>query len=215
VSDDVLYSYIFKHIETLKEPYFINVTTLSTHIPYSTPKGRGEKNAYTYSAEAFERFYEKLKKSGYLKNNYLLLFGDHRKMTPLNRGEYERYKEEAYARVVCTLWGRDVKPDTVDENYYNLTDISNSIKWLISESVNLPQKYNNIFTSNIKRDFVIHDSFENRSEIKIFSTEGNSSVTIKVDGDKTAVVKGEKNRAALEYINNLRGHYQSLSSKSK
>ena len=212
VSDDVLYDYILEHISTMKEPYYLNITTLSTHIPFYSPKGWGEENAYTYADGAFNRFYKKLKKSGYLKNNYLLLFGDHRKMTPLNIGEYEKYKESSYSRVVATLWGAGIQP-SIDTNYYNLTDISYSIEWLISKNIALPKDYNNIFTQEIKRDFVIHDSFENRSEVSVFTPNSNEESIITLDGDKTSIIKGKLNQEAVKYINNIRGNYQYMKSR--
>lgn len=207
VADDTVYDYILDNIPNIKEPYFITMTTLSTHIPFYTPKGLGEHNSYTYSAEAFKRFYTKLKNTGYLKNNYLILLGDHRKMTPLNAGEYNNYKQSAYARVTCAMWGGDTKVNSIDKNYYNQTDITNSIKELLGDSIKLPKNYNNIFTQEINRDFIIHDSFDSRSEVLVIDTKNNIS-TLKLDGDSSKFISGLENKNALKYINNIRGYYQ-------
>lgn len=83
-----------------------------------------------------------------------------------------------------------------------------SIKYLVSDTIKLPSNYNNIFTQKIQREFVIHDSYENRSEVSVFSKDGMSLV--KLDGDNTRVIEGEKNPLALKYINEIRGTYQYL-----
>lgn len=210
VADDTLYEFIEDGLENRDKPYFLSITSLSTHIPFICPDGSGEKVSYTYSAEAFGRFYKKLKDSGYLKDNYLIVFGDHRKMTSLNDGEYGLYGESAYARISCAVWGSDTTPNTVDNNYYSQTDIVNSIKQLISKQVKLPKNYNNIFTGKINRHYVIHDSFESRSKIMVFN-DNNTSSEIKLDGDDTRVISGASAKEALDYINDIRGHYQYMS----
>ena len=206
VSDEVLYRETYQEIEKKETPFFMMMTTISTHIPFSTPDGDGETTAYHYSDKAFYDFYQKLKLSGYLQDNYLILVGDHRKMTPLNKGEFQRYNESAFARVACTIWGGDTTANSIDENFYNQTDITNSIKRVVAKETNLPKSYNDIFKEEIKRDFVIHDTFANRSEIVIFNQHTNISATFHSDGDKSYITP--KNPHVLEYINTIKGHYQ-------
>ena len=163
------------------------LTTISTHIPYYVPEGTTQKAAYNFSDKAFYDFYRKLKTNGYLKNNYLLLFGDHRKMTPLDPGEYEKFGKSAYGRIVCSLWGKNIKPE-MEKAYFNQSDITYSILKKFTAKALLPDNYNDIFSGKIKRGYAVHDTFADRNEIFVFP--------------KTYTEKAQK------YIKQVRGHYQ-------
>lgn len=214
-SDKNLYKFALNHITKIKQPFYLNLTTFSTHIPYETPDGNGLKKAYEFSDKEFKLFYNELKKRNYFDNNYLILFGDHRKMRAVGKEELEIYGEESFSRVAGAIWGKGIAKNSIDNNYYNLRDISSSIVQKISKGKIYLNKFNNIFTNKIDRDYVVFKNYNNNNIIDIFQDK-KSSKHIILDGDNTHY-KNNKNKDddAMIFIKNYLGSMQYLEEESQ
>lgn len=109
-------------------PFVSVLLTVSTHPPYVDPRtGRIDpENSFRYADAEIGRFYRELRANGFLEHGVLLVFGDHRTMTPLHPQEYRRYGDRAFARVPLVIAGAVDMPAMVDAPFQQ-TDIQPSI----------------------------------------------------------------------------------------
>ncbi|MEF2175773.1 MAG: sulfatase-like hydrolase/transferase, partial [Candidatus Absconditabacteria bacterium] len=89
--DEVLYDYGLSLIKKQTKPFFLNMLTISSHLSYDTPYGKSKEEMYKYVDDKLGDFYNGLKEIDYFDNGILVIVGDHRKMTPLEQGELEKY----------------------------------------------------------------------------------------------------------------------------
>jgi len=90
VLDKDFFNQSILEISKLKEPYYIFMMTITSHMPFNLPEELRElnienDNEYTngylqsihYTDKVFGEFYSKLKENGYLNNTVLVICGDH------------------------------------------------------------------------------------------------------------------------------------------
>lgn len=112
-----------------KKPLFLGLQTISSHKPYSSPGGNSERAAMTYSDLELQQFYDQLKNDGFFKNGTLIIVGDHRKMEPLEREEFQKFGQSANGRAVMTVIGPGIEPDTFSDDVIQHIDVFSSLKY--------------------------------------------------------------------------------------
>ncbi len=126
--DALLFEEFLRQWQTLKsepQPKFITLLTVSSHLPYVDPLGRGdtEDNVWSYVDTQVAQFYEALKKERFFENGILLILGDHHKMTPITLDEWSRFGETAAARVPLIILGAGVPSGIVDSRIFSQADL--------------------------------------------------------------------------------------------
>lgn len=108
VSDAALYARSLRRIDEFgAKPYFMAVETVTTHPPFENPDTgkHSEEEAFRYADRAFFDFYQALQARGFFENGILIVTGDHRTMTPVQRGEVERFGTSAMHRLPLVVAG--------------------------------------------------------------------------------------------------------------
>lgn len=127
-SDDLLYNealLTIQQLSTTYRPFLLTLATTSTHLPYRHPRGGPDTPhaVWDWSMRQLELFYRQLSKSGYFEHGILIVTGDHRQMRPLTKMETERYGASARARVPLLLIGKEYAPATIDERFFQQSDL--------------------------------------------------------------------------------------------
>lgn len=108
-------------------PLLLVLLTVSLHAPYRTPvpaAGEGSlTSALRYVDGAAGRFFDELERSGYFESGYLLVVGDHRRMTPLEPEERRAFGLDALGRVFGCLVGPGVPEGLLVEAPLNHGDL--------------------------------------------------------------------------------------------
>lgn len=210
VDDSVLYNSIinwYKNDENKKSPFFMLVTTVTTHQPYNDPVT--QTNSYDKTLEfadnAVNDFINKLKEENYFENGILVITGDHRAMLPISKEEYEILGNMANGRMPLLIIDGNKKLSM--KGNYSHTDLGKSLEYLTLEKVCFNDFQNNIFLDENKEKCTI---FQGSLDVSIVDVKcGNNYGKIKLDGDKTRFLDDskidEKNiKKILDYINYIR-----------
>ncbi|KJU83031.1 membrane protein containing Sulfatase domain protein [Candidatus Magnetobacterium bavaricum] len=135
-SDETLYKRVGEIITTERQPFLIVMLNVSLHQPYILPNNiykiseDNQANLMNYVDNSTKDFYDKLKKD-FFKNGVFLLIGDHRRMTPFSKKEYEDKAIDAYGRVVTSVIGKGFKENVVDNTPLNQTDLSTIVTHIV------------------------------------------------------------------------------------
>ncbi len=88
-------------------PFFATLLTVTTHPPFVNPETglADEEGVFREVDTAVAGLYAYLEERHFFDNGVLLVTGDHRAMTPIRPGEYQREGETAFARVPMYVWG--------------------------------------------------------------------------------------------------------------
>ena len=156
--DEALYDKTIDVVKSQTWSYFIGLQTISSHTPYSSPYGNSSDDAFRYMDESFAKFYIQLKKAKFFDNGVLVVVGDHRKMTPMEPGEYKKRWATADARIMAFVIGSGIKAWEIDPNLYQQTDIFYSLlKEFWSGDVKVLEQSNDIFNKEIKRNWAVRN----------------------------------------------------------
>lgn len=183
--------------------FFINMLTISSHLTYNTPYWDSKQDMYKYIDEKIYQFYTQLKQTNFFDNWILIIVWDHRKMSPLEEWESEKFWLAAYWKIsACIIW-KWIPAWKQDNHIYQQTDIFYSIKKIIwSGNVQLLANYNNIFSWDIKRDFSIIPMFSDKNSV--IAVKWNKSEIIALDWDKTKYINENLWDEIVNYLNKLR-----------
>ncbi|MBS0487771.1 MAG: LTA synthase family protein [Proteobacteria bacterium] len=98
------------------QPFLSVLLTVSTHPPFVDPRtGKIDPaNSFGYIDAQLADFYDALAKRGFFDNGILLITGDHRSMTPIEREEYAKFGERSFARIPLIVAGAVDMPKVVD-----------------------------------------------------------------------------------------------------
>ncbi|HEX3029184.1 MAG TPA: LTA synthase family protein, partial [Clostridia bacterium] len=92
LSDGAFFPQVLKHIEKQPQPFYVEIATLTTHVPYSLPKKYRKLELSSrlkrtvvgnymqclhYSDEQLKKFFNQLDKKGLLDNTVVVMYGDH------------------------------------------------------------------------------------------------------------------------------------------
>lgn len=210
VDDSVLYNSIinwYKKDENKNSPFFMLVTTVTTHQPYLDPvtKSNSYDKTLEFADNAVNDFINKLKEENYFENGILVITGDHRAMLPISKEEYEKLGNIANGRMPLVIIDGGKKLSI--KGNYSHTDLGKSLEYLTLEKVCFNEFQNNIFLDENKEKCTI---FQGSLDVSIVDVKcGNNYGKIKLDGDKTRFLDDskidEKNmKQILDYINYTR-----------
>lgn len=105
LSDKSFLSQSLQRLETLKQPYYSFLITLSSHFPFDDKKGYGDFpvgeyegkllgnyiRAVHYTDEALGEFLDNLEKKGILDNSIVVLYGDHYAISKDNESDLSKF----------------------------------------------------------------------------------------------------------------------------
>ena len=150
--DEVLFSKALEEVQQQTWKFFIWLQTISFHKEYETPYWNTEKDAIKYVDEAMYNFYQWLKDINFFDSWILIIVWDHRKMSPAEKWEKEKFWENRYTRSIATVVWNNIKNNTINNELIQHTDIYNSIKilaWKWDFKIN--RLYNDIFWGKANR----------------------------------------------------------------
>jgi lipoteichoic acid synthase len=113
-------------------PFVAVLLTVSGHPPFVNPRdGKTDpEGTFHYVDDQIADFHDRLQKRGFLNNGILMITGDHRSMTPLLDGEYEKFGERAFARIPMIVSGAVDMPKIIDEAFQQ-SDVPASVAQLL------------------------------------------------------------------------------------
>lgn len=125
--DEVLYDEAIARLPGLMRdrPMFLALLTVSGHKPYLDPRTgeTSEKSVLRYETEELARFHRALEQNGFYEHGILIVFGDHRRMTPVSEAEWKRYGDSAVVRVPLLVVGKGVRRGVVDHRFLQQADL--------------------------------------------------------------------------------------------
>lgn len=97
-------------------PFIAVLLTVSGHPPFVNPRdGKTDpEGTFHYVDDQLADFHDRLEKRGFLNNGVLMITGDHRSMTPLLPGEFDKFGDRAFARIPMIVAGAVDMPKVVD-----------------------------------------------------------------------------------------------------
>lgn len=210
VSDIVLYDSIinwYKNQNNTQKPFFMLVTTVSTHMPYYDPVTK------TYSFDKtlekadndINLFVKKLKQAGYFNNGILVITGDHRAMRSISQKEYNKFGQMAVGRIpLIIIDGKNKKEITSN---FSHTDLGKSLEYLTLDKVCFNEFQYNIFKDEKKEKCTLYNGYTDRSYVYVKC--GNNNGLVQLDGDNTRFVEGKNidktiQNKIIDYINYIR-----------
>lgn len=194
--DEQLYAKALDIIHTQRQqssgkPLFLAMQTISSHKPYSSPDGNSERAAFAYSDRMIKAFYDQLKSEGFFKRGTLIIVGDHHKMEPLEREEFQKFGIAAEGKALMTVIGPGVKPGSFEDAIVQHTDIFSSLKhWYSSGDVILNSRFNDILDKYTGRKQAIR--YCQYVERQYIATDKNNS---------SRVINAISDKQNLAYIN--------------
>jgi hypothetical protein len=165
---------------------FVGALTVSLHPPFRVPheNRQDEMEVARYVDRELARLYNALAQRGYFEHGILLIVGDHRSMTPLKPGEFERYGASAYARIAAYAFGVDALPRGVETLPFQQTDIVPSLLALIDKtSCRTPLQGDMLTTPLAPARHVLHVSGFEREQVQQMPDGPKTAIVL--DGDDT------------------------------
>ena len=89
ILDEYLFEQGIKEMKALNEPFYINLITVTSHMPFNMPEeyerlnfatkdtSTGYLESIRYVDEEFGKFYDNLKQEGILEDSVIVIYGDH------------------------------------------------------------------------------------------------------------------------------------------
>ena len=137
--DEVTFDYLYKSLETKKEPFFAGFFSLSTHSPYDMPKegipnfdfkrdNEYMKSGY-YADIYLGKFIDKIKEKDWYKNTLVVIMADHSHGTP---SPYN-YRGWKYHHIPMLWLGGALKENYKGKLYDKFTNQENISKSLFNQ----------------------------------------------------------------------------------
>jgi lipoteichoic acid synthase len=165
-------------------PFFAALLTVTTHPPFVDPETglADEEGVFREVDTAVAGLYAYLDERHFFDNGVLLVTGDHRAMTPIRPGEYQREGETAFSRVPMYAWGpQDLGRGRVD-GIFQHSDLLPSLADLTGDS-SCHHIGQGLFLRTEPRPagFALHARGMPRDHIDVYS--GNSAGAVVLAGD--------------------------------
>ena len=148
--------------------------TVSGHPPFIDPVTGvpSEERTFRYVDAQIVRFQRELAQRGFFDHGVLLVFGDHRSMTPLRPGELRQFGERAFSRVPLIVVGDVAMPKVVDAPFQQ-TDLLPSLRDLLGEQVCTSPFQGLLLRSQpIPPEYTVHARGDDRDRIDIYGAGG-------------------------------------------
>lgn len=133
VHDEYVYSLAYSHLNTIKQPFFTYILTMSNHEPFEPPmkhkfKGNDDDtkflNSSYYSDSCLGDFIAKAKKQAWWDNTLIVLIADHATIHPGNKTSFDIIR---YQIPMLWLGGALRVKDTVVTKYCGQVDVPKTI----------------------------------------------------------------------------------------
>jgi len=172
--DHILYDKVVNTIDTIQEPYFIALQTISSHEPYNTPLGRDEQSMWKYVDESIYDFYNKLEDRNFFDDGILIIVSDHRKREAITTDELEKYWLWARTKITNTIVGKWIPKGIYYSGIFQHIDVYESIKnYIWNDDVIQWKLYNDIFDWTTRRDWAVEYSPMYHTEYMVLDTNNN------------------------------------------
>lgn len=206
VADEVLYKRVFDYTQGLTEPYFTTVISVTTHPPYINPETgvSSIEEATRYADKSIHGLYQQLEKARYFDNGVLIIMSDHRSMTPVSKKESKIFGRQAVAKIPLVVIDKQYTGEAKTSEYLQQSDLLNSLQYLVSQEHCSRKDEGNLFSNPaISSECIYHNRGDYRDHIDVYCDMGNESATVKLEGDKTKIIRGElkNSNSILEMIN--------------
>lgn len=166
--------------------------TVSGHPPFSDPAtGRLDEEATVRYVDAqIGRLQRELQQRRFFDDGILVIFGDHRAMTPLRSAELHEFGERAFSRIPLIVIGYVDMPKRVDEPFQQ-TDLLPSLRDLLGEQVCTDPFQGLLFRPEPKPpEYVVHVRGDDRDRIDVY--QGAESLwAYRLAGDNSAWIDGQ------------------------
>lgn len=208
VSDEDMFNKIINDLkEKSEQPYFIMLTTISTHTPYVTPWGYNNlERAFAYTDYAITEFLQKLNDIKYFEHGIVIITGDHRGWgnndTAISNNSKSRITREQVPLIMI---------DGVNHNVlWDKSSFSHSSLGVMLEYMMLPVYEKNKFQINPIVDggdeVILYHNLNNVNQVIV--KKGEKEDYIILDGDQTRFSGGqfseEEQQQILGYISWLK-----------
>lgn len=202
--DEALYAYTIEKIVKLsrmKQPYFMVLETVSSHLPYVDPDGfsNTEKKVFTYVDRQIGHFYEKLNNLGFFGDGMLIIVSDHRVMAPLSKAESDVFGDSAFARIPLIVVGGN-KKSRKSEMYFQQVDLFSSIIGIVAKQYQKDEWHGNLLGENLSPPFCILKPMANDRDLIYFRCGIIEEGYIELRGDKTRLLSGQISPRKLQKI---------------
>ncbi len=190
-SDAALYRRGLQWMKAAQTPYLLVLETVTTHQPYVDPDSgeRSLEKAMRFADRAFGDFFATLETSGFFEHGILAVVSDHRSMTPVPAGEFERFGASTFSRVPAFIIGREFLPDSSDDRVLSQSDLMPSFEWWLSGTTLLDSHDAVMLDSAAATKCAFHARGDRRGLLEVICPEGHGQ--IRLDGDRTRFVQNE------------------------
>jgi|GEM_PF-918175 len=208
-ADGVLFSRAAERIgQRSARPFLLVLLTVSLHAPYQTPgpsAGDGPLlSALRYVDGSTGAFYQHLRETGYFDSGYLLIVGDHRRMTPLEPQERHDLGMDSLGRVFGCLFGPSLPPGSVVETPLDQSDLFELAGDLLRGSFSFADgfdRYNKGTRNHLGTEFTTHLLSAGRGLVLVRRPErAPYTVQIAASSDPVAAAPSEVDRRIAAYI---------------
>lgn len=208
-ADGVLFSRAAERIgQRSARPFLLVLLTVSLHAPYQTPEpsaGDGPLlSALRYVDGSTGAFYQHLRDTGYFDSGYLLIVGDHRRMTPLEPQERHDLGMDSLGRVFGCLVGPGLPPGSVAETPLNQSDLFELAGDLLRGSFSFADgfdRYNKGNRNHLETEVTTHLLSAGRGLVLVRRPErAPYTVQIAASSDPVAAAPSEIDRRIAAYI---------------
>ena len=205
-ADEFLFHRVLNRIDIKKKdiPYFLFVTTITSHIPFLNPENNtySEEETIRYVDKQIDIFYKKLQNKNFFKNGLLIIVGDHHPMIPLKKEQLVKYGiHSAGVRVpfIASFGGKVQKQ--INDNFHQV-DIHNSIKNFTSKTKCTSLWKGDFLSTNIiPPKFTVYRRGDKRGAITIFNK--NDTYNLRLNGDKTKILNHKSSNITKTIINKI------------
>ena len=166
LTDQQLFEFLYTLIETkqLKEPYFIGLYNLGTHVGMDSPdvkytiNGKNDNallNVFHNYDNAFGKFFNKIKSGKFSNNTAIIQTADHANLWTNLCDLFTCYNNySVIGKVPFFLWYKNVKPQTIDVKSKNSLDFAPTLLNMLRIKKGLNYFLGcSLFDDNCKLDF--------------------------------------------------------------
>lgn len=187
IQDHYVFDKVFSELDTMSEPFFHTMMTLSSHEPFDIPmdpvfEGKDEQtqflNSAYYADKSFGEFIKKSKKTDWWDNTLIIAIADHGSRHPNNNPIFhpDRFKVPMF-----WLGGALAVSDTTIATYGNQTDLANTLLGQF-DAANSDFSFSNDLLSSSAKSFATYlynDGFGYLDEqsIVVYDNVGGTYIT--------------------------------------
>ncbi len=186
--DDALYGRFLQWLDGERDasrPFFATLLTVDTHPPFlDRDSGRLDEEAVFRRADAaLGGLHRQLAERGFFERGILLVTGDHRSMTAVDRDEWSRHGDSALARVPLVVAGASGLPKGRIDGVFQQTDLLPSLAHLVGDGRVCRDEGQGSFLRPDPRPpaYAIHARGDRRGRIDVYYSDGTGWIDLAGD----------------------------------